>query len=313
MTTEGATDKIGASAPTGIMRPALAMWARGKLEYEVIIKSRPDAVGMVDVFVMWSHQPARAHRGALKPKNEEATRLLALGEGFVTTQRSNPIARPKLPPKAEKPTAPRMPGARVDRPLAMALLGSDGMAGIPADARLRLLGLPNGAVALRAYDAAGLICERLYVYREPETKTPGPLIETTAKMPKGKALNALQQQMGKKATKEFVHPMLGVSLREVAPSEKLIKRHGSVDQARFALRMAQASIEPVATGCTVLVAKTVSSEQRFLISAAHCVDTERDRKWREIWAFADELDLLEAVGKRQGESRIVEWRALCTA
>lgn len=275
---------------------ALATWKRGRQDNEVEVLSRPDATGMVDVLMVWNQQHARAHREALEPKNDTASRLLEMAERFVVLPGpAKSVIRPE--PKPTKPKAIRLPGQRIERAQAQVLFGANEMLGIHGDARLRLLGLPNGDVALRAYDAEGMICERIY----------GQGGTLSAKADKPKAKPAPQAQKPKPVTppaqtvpsnadvKTYVHPDFGIALREVSPSVRLAAHCGSIGAARMAIYKARkdSGAPPSGYAFSMSIGTPHGLTQIYIVAVRK--NRADGQEFKEVRALLDEADRLELV------------------
>lgn len=273
---------------------ALATWKRGRQDNEVEVLSRPDATGMVDVLMVWSQQHARAHREALEPKNDTASRLLEMAERFVVLPGPAKSAiRPELEPT--KPKAVRLPGRRIERAQAQVLFGANEMLGIHVDARLRLLGLTNGDVALRAYDASGMICERIYGQGvAPSAKADKPKAAKAARKPKP-AMQPAQTVPSKADVKAYVHPDFGIALREISPSVRLAAHCGSIGAARMAIYRARKDSGAPPSG----YAFSMSIGTPHGLTQIYIVTVRKKRadgqEFKEVRALLDEADRLELV------------------
>lgn len=276
---------------------ALATWKRGRQDNEVEVLSRPDATGMVDVIMLWSQQRTRAHRAALEPKNDTASRLLEMAEKFVILPGPAKSAiRPE--PALIKPKAVRLPGERIERTQAVALFGSNALLGIQTDARLRLLGKADGSVVLRAYDADGLICERAYQCQPNEQQT-----AAVAKKAKGTVKPKVVAPLpgpSNAEVKDYVHPDFGIALREVAPTAKLAAYCGSVGAARAAIYHARKDEEPTPEGWAfTMTIKTPHGLTKVYVAAVR--KTRLDgQEYKEVRVFLDADDRLELVEALQG-------------
>lgn len=258
---------------------AVALWKRGRVDYEVEVRSRPDATGMVDVHVYWSNQAARAHRDSLEARTEAARKLLELAEKFVALPGPERLVRPSRKLPAPKPKVERLPGTRIERQHAEVLFGADVLLGIKEKARLRLIGSASGSVVLRAYDELGMICERPYVCR---STTREPVVKAVPTQP-------IKPSPTVAELKSFVHPDFGAELRTIVASDKLVSVFGSHGQVRRAIYFARKDPAQLSGWAFAMNLKNGDREVRCYAAKV--------RKWRlgstessEIRVFLDDDD-----------------------
>jgi hypothetical protein len=289
------SEQIDAAEPI-VLPIARATWNRGRAQNTVRIFSSPDALGMVDIEFEWSGDRQRVHKSHLVNPNEAAARLLSLGDRVIEVSRPGLVQRrPATVAPAAAPPKPKpapLPGARIERDVAEVLFGKQAVLGVPLDARLRLLGCPDGRVVLRAYDQQGLIRERPYQYLE---DTGADLAALKRRKQLAVALISTQKQadqsIGRKTLYKLVHPELGVAMSEVNMTADTMKSMGGPVLARAAIYAGRRDGLPVPGkfAFAISINTAARGKERIYISALRLF--KESRTVVEIWAFLSESDM----------------------